>query len=118
LPAFPFARRYHEFVANRAQQALVKAAPEVLLHRREPWKVLRQKPPRATDESKYKSAFTTSRRSVLRGRPMRFAEGIIGAISAIPHRSIACITGAAPLIMWRVISVQAIVISVESQKSD
>jgi hypothetical protein len=34
------------------------------------------------DEAIYRSAFTTSRRSVLRGRPIRFGEGIKRAISA------------------------------------
>lgn len=34
------------------------------------------------DEHIYNSAFTTSRRFVLRGRPMRFGEGICGTISA------------------------------------
>lgn len=30
----------------------------------------------------YKSAFTTSRRSVLRGRPMQLGDGINGSINA------------------------------------
>ncbi len=97
FPPGLFSRRRHEAMIDHLHKPLVTPA-EIFLHRRNGGKSFARKRHGQPVEAIYKSAFTTSRKSVARGRPIRFAGGIDGNQRPLSIRHVACATRAIPLI--------------------